>query len=109
MSKEVNCTEGLLAFIDQSPSAYHVVENIRNRLLEQSFIELKEAENWSIKSGKGYFVVRNGSSIIAFRMPRKQPKGFHIVASHSDSPTFKVKENAQMTVEEHYIKVNMVV
>ncbi|MBQ6695945.1 MAG: M18 family aminopeptidase [Lachnospiraceae bacterium] len=106
MSKEVNCTEGLLAFIDQSPSAYHVVENIRNRLLEQSFIELKEAENWSIKSGKGYFVVRNGSSIIAFRMPRKQPKGFHIVASHSDSPTFKVKENAQMTVEEHYIKVN---
>ncbi len=106
MSKEINCTEALLEFINQSPSAYHVVESIRNRLLEQGFIELKEEESWSIKSGKAYFTVRNGSSIIAFRMPRKQPKGFHIVASHSDSPTFKVKESAQMTVEEHYMKLN---
>ena len=106
MSKEKNIAEGLLDFIRQSPSAYHVVDNIRCELQAKGFQELKEAESWEIKPSKGYFVIRNDSSIIAFHMPKKQPKGFHIVASHSDSPTFKVKENAEMAVEEKYIKLN---
>ncbi len=106
MSKDTGVAEGLLQFIEQSPSAYHVVENIKNMLLEKGYVELSEKEAWTVKSSKGYFVIRNGSSIIAFRMPAKQAKGFHITASHSDSPTFKVKENAEMTVEEKYIKLN---
>ncbi len=106
MSKENKTAKGLLDFIKRSPSAYHVVDNIKNTLLEQGFEELKESEAWQVKSSKGYFVVRNDSSIIAFRMPAKAPKGFHIVASHSDSPTFKVKEAAEIAVEEKYIKLN---
>ena len=105
-NRDVNVAEGLLRFIEQSPSAYHVVENIKNMLLEMGFQELKEVDAWIVKPSKGYFVIRNGSSVIAFRMPAKTPKGFHIVASHSDSPTFKVKENAEMYVEEQYIKLN---
>lgn len=106
MSKNAGVAEGLLEFIEQSPSAYHAVENVKNTLLEKGFVELKEQESWTVKPAKGYFVIRNGSSIIAFRMPKKQPKGFHIAASHSDSPTFKVKEKAEMAVEEKYIKLN---
>lgn len=106
MSKEKNTAKALLDFIRQSPSAYHVVENIKKELLGKGYEELKEAEAWEIKPSQGYFVIRNGSSIIAFHMPKKQPKGFHIVASHSDSPTFKVKEHAEMAVEEKYIKLN---
>ncbi|MBQ9143156.1 MAG: M18 family aminopeptidase [Lachnospiraceae bacterium] len=106
MSRKMSAAEGLLDFIEQSPSVYHVVDNIKKLLLQKGFIELKETESWEIKPSKGYFVIRNDSSLIAFRMPGKQPKGFHIVASHSDSPTFKVKENAGMTVEERYIKLN---
>ena len=107
MSKETEHVEGLLTFIRQSPSAYHVIENIKNTLLGKGFQELREADIWEIKPAKGYFVVRNDSSVIAFQMPKKESKGFHIVASHSDSPTFKVKENAQLAVEEKYIKLNV--
>lgn len=106
MSKKPGIAEGMLGFIEQSPSTYHVVENIKNALLDKGFTELCENESWTVKPSKGYFVIRNGSSIIAFRMPAKQPKGFHIVASHSDSPTFKLKEKAEMAVEEKYIKLN---
>lgn len=106
MSREIRMAERLLRFIEESPSAYHVVENIKNILLEKGFLELRENESWTVQPSKGYFVIRNGSSIIAFRMPAKKSKGFHIVASHSDSPTFKVKENAEMAVEEKYIRLN---
>lgn len=106
MSKGNKVAEELLAFIRKSPSTYHVVENIKNTLLGQGYEELKETQEWRLESAKGYFVVRNDSSVIAFRMPSKAPKGFHIVASHSDSPTFKVKEKPEMAVEEKYIKLN---
>ncbi len=106
MSKENQTVKGLLEFIRKSPSVYHVVDNVKKELEKQGFEELKENEDWQIKASKGYYVVRNDSSVIAFRMPAKEPKGFHIVASHSDSPTFKVKEAAQMTVEEKYVKLN---
>lgn len=106
MSKGNKVAAELLTFIKKSPSTYHVVENIKNTLLEQGYEELKETQEWKVKSAKGYFVVRNDSSVIAFRMPSKAPKGFHIVASHSDSPTFKVKEKPEMAVEEKYIKLN---
>lgn len=106
MSKDNKTVKELLGFIQKSPSVYHVVENIKETLVAQGYEELKENAAWNIKLGNAYFVVRNDSSIIAFRMPGKNPKGFHIVASHSDSPTFKVKENAEMAVEEKYIKLN---
>lgn len=106
MSRETDAAEGLLRFIEESPSVYHVIDNIRKMLLEKGFVELRENESWKIQSAKGYFVVRNDSTIIAFRMPAKKTKGFHIVASHSDSPTFKVKENAQITAEGKYIRLN---
>lgn len=106
MSAEQKEVQGLLQFIKESPSAYHVVENIRKTLLEQGFIELKEEENWKIENPKGYFVIRNGSSVIAFVTPEGCPKGFHMIASHSDSPTFKIKETPEMVVEEKYIKLN---
>lgn len=106
MSKGSKTARELLTFIQKSPSVYHVVENIKNSLAEQGFTELKENENWQIAEGQGYFVVRNDSSVIAFRMPKESARGFHVVATHSDSPTFKIKESAEMAVEDKYIKLN---
>ncbi len=106
MSKRQNVVKDMLDFIASSPSVFHVVENGKQLLLNHGFQELKETHDWDIESGKGYFVVRNDSSLIAFRMPRVTPKGFHIVAAHSDSPTFKIKENMEMVVEDHYIRLN---
>lgn len=106
MSKYGKLATELLQFINNSPSVYHVVENVKNTLLEQGFVELKEKDGWQVEGGQGYFVTRNDSSVIAFRMPQEKPLGFHVIASHSDSPTFKVKEAPEMTVEEKYIKLN---
>lgn len=106
MSKEQKVAKDLLQFIRQSPSVFHVVENIRKKLLQQGFQELKEQDAWSLESDTGYFVVRNDSSIIAFRLPAKEIKGFHMVAAHGDSPTFKVKEHPELNVEDQYIKLN---
>ena len=96
----------LLQFIEESPSVYHVIDNMKKRLEAAGLEELDERQAWKPAEGKGYFVIRNGSSLIAFKMPKKAPKGFHLVASHSDSPTFKLKEKPEMMVEDKYVKLN---
>jgi aspartyl aminopeptidase len=104
--KKNTVTQEMLEFIDVSPTCFHVVENIRDLLVRKGFQELKEDEEWSLKAGK-YFVTRNGSAIISFAIPKKSFKGFHMIASHSDSPTFKIKENPEMGVGGAYVKLNV--
>ncbi len=98
--------EAMLKFIEKSPSAFHAVENVRKMYLEKGYRELDEKEQWSLKKGGKYFAVRNQSAIIAFALPKEEIKGFHMASSHSDSPTFKVKEKPEMAVEDHYLKLN---
>ncbi len=93
-------------FIEKSPTCYHAAAALKAALKEQGFQELEETAHWSLDSGKGYFVTRNDSSLIAFRIPEHLSQGFHIVASHCDSPSFKIKEFPEMTVENHYVKLN---
>lgn len=102
-----NITKRLLTFLENSPTSYHAVENMAARLRGEGFEELKEADCWSIEAGGRYFVTRNMSSLIAFRVPGKDFTGFQIISSHSDSPTFKIKENPEMKVEGHYVKLNV--
>ena len=106
MEKNKNVTQKMMDFIDASPTAFHVVDNIRRDLLKRKFTELKENEQWSLKPGN-YFVTRNESAIISFKIPSKDFKGFHIIASHSDSPSFKIKENPEMETAGAYVKLNV--
>lgn len=96
----------LFDFIQQSPSCFHVIENVKKQLTEQGFEELCENKNWQIKEGRKYFVTRNLSSVIAFKVPTKDFKSFHIVASHSDSPTFKIKDHPEQMVKGKYVQLN---
>lgn len=96
----------LFQFIENSPSCFHAIETIREKLNDEGFIELVEGRSWQIEKGKKYYVTRNLSSIIAFKIPENDFKNFHIVASHSDSPTFKIKENAEIEVNNKYVKLN---
>lgn len=66
-----------------------------------------EGKKWELQSKEKYYVIRNGSAIIAFRIPETKPQGFQIMASHSDSPTFRIKENPEMKVEQAYVKLNV--
>ncbi|MDC7288580.1 M18 family aminopeptidase [Blautia schinkii] len=99
--------EKLLSFIKKSPTAFQAVEEMRQRFLRQDFQELKEEEHWEIAPGRSYFVTRNSSAIIAFTIPQKPVYKFHIIASHSDSPAFKIKENPEISVENAYVKLNV--
>ena len=94
---ENRVSKGLIEFLNNSHSHFHAVENIKNQLLEKGFCEVSEGEKWSLEKGKNYFVTRNDSSIIAFKLPAEEYVGFNIVASHSDSPCFKIKEKGAYT------------
>ena len=87
----------LLAFIENSPSPFHAIETISDRLDNAGFTRLYEQDDWKLEKGKGYYVCRNYSSVLAFRIPETGVQAFNIVASHCDSPTFKIKENPQIT------------
>ncbi len=97
----------MFQFIQESPSAFHAIESSKKILLQDGFSELRETQSWNLERGGKYFVTRNDSSLIAFVLPMDPFKGFHIIASHSDSPSFKLKENAEMTVENCYVKLNV--
>ena len=96
--------QGLIGFLKQSPTAFHAVEAIRAAL--EGYEELKECERWTLVPGGRYYVTRNRSSIIAFTMPAGPFRAFQLVASHSDSPTFKIKENAEVTVRGKYVQLD---
>ncbi|MGM9530701.1 M18 family aminopeptidase [Intestinibacter sp.] len=100
-------TNQLLDFIQKSPSCYHAVENTKKILDENGFCEVSEGKAWDLQEGGKYYVIRNYSSIIAFKIPSKNFKGFNIVASHSDAPTFKIKENYQIEVDNKLVKLNV--
>lgn len=88
--------EDLLAFIDASPSPWHAVQTLTQRLLIAGFMPLDEAERWSLVPGGRYFVVRGGASLIAFVLGA-QPlpeSGLRLVGAHTDSPGLRLKPNA---------------
>ena len=90
-------TEKLLAFLDASPSVYHAAKNIEEELKKAGYTGLSEANRWELAPGGKYYVTRGGSAVLAFRIPRRWPKGFMMTASHCDRPTFKIKENGELT------------
>ena len=94
----------LIDFIRQSPTCFHAVDTIKREL--KDFVPLQEQEKWRLAPGGKYYVVRNQSSIIAFTLPKTPFSAFQLIASHSDSPTFKIKENAESDVRGKYIQLD---
>ena len=97
-----------MSFINETPNAYYCVDNLRQKLIENGFEELYENELWvNLKEDGKYFVTRNDSSIIAFKMSNKKENiGFNIVSVHTDSPSFSIKPNADM-FDGNYMKLNV--
>ena len=91
-----NISRQLLTFLDASPSCYHAAANAAAELLAAGYTRLYEGEPWHLAEGGRYFTLRGDSSLIAFRIPCRDFRGFMIAAGHSDSPTFKVRETAEV-------------
>ena len=99
-------TKQLLTYIENSPTAYQAVDASAAILEEQGFARLGAQSAWELVPGKGYYTVQNGTSILAFRMPKGKIDGMMIAASHSDSPTFKLKANCEADAFGDYVKIN---
>lgn len=105
MSRELS--RELLTFLHKSPSSFHAVYNLGQMLKEDGYVELFEKDVWDIKPEGKYFVKRNDTSIIAFHIGKDLSEySFNIAASHSDFPTFKIKEKAGLDVKGKYIQLN---
>ncbi len=99
-------TKQLLSFIENSPTAYQAVDTAAAILEEQGFARLGAQDAWELTPGKGYYTVQNGTSIIAFRMPVGKVESLMLAASHSDSPTFKLKAVCEADACGDYVKLN---
>lgn len=99
----------LIEFMNASPVNFWAVETIKRRLTEAGYKEWNAGEKCpEIKSGDKIFTTKNGSAIFAFHIGRQNmaEAGLHIVAAHADSPTFRIKPNAEIKCEGELIKLN---
>lgn len=103
-----NLNQELIEFLNQSPTPFHTVSNMVNILQNNGFQNLQEAEDWPINENQGYFITRNDSSLIAFRLsPAELDKqGCRILGAHTDSPNLKIKPNPVKKVN-NYIQLGV--
>lgn len=89
----------LLQYIDRSPTPYHAVAETARRLDAAGFAPLAETEAWSFRAGDRRYVIKNGSTIIAFVIGAEAPAraGFRMVGAHTDSPNLKIKPRPEFT------------
>ena len=98
----------LIDFLYNSPTAYHAASSVKDMLDNDGFTELFEKDSWSLEKGKKYYLVKNDSAVIAFKVGNGdiEKDGFRIIGSHTDAPGFKIKPNAEMKSEDHYVRLN---
>jgi aspartyl aminopeptidase len=89
--------EGLLGFLDASPTPFHATLNMSMMFENAGFIKLIESDKWELKKGEKYYVTRNDSSIIAFTYTKSS--NYTMLGAHTDSPNLKLKPNA--VIKEH--------
>ncbi len=108
MQQEYTFANELIDFIYESPSPYHVVNNIKNTLDHNGYQELLLTDEWKLEKGKKYYTCKNSSAIFAFSLGTKElyTNGIKMISAHSDSPSFKIKPQPEITVENTFLKLN---
>lgn len=99
-------TRELLRFIRQSPTAFQTAQTVAATLDVSGFTRLREGDAWQLTPGGSYYLLKNGSSVIAFRVPNGMPERILLSASHSDSPMLKLKEEAENSSGNTYLRLN---
>lgn len=106
--EELQFSKGLLQYLNDSPTAYHAVDNAAQILNEHGFCEILEKDAWSLEKGHKYFIRKNRSGIIAFSIGSQDlaQNGMHIIGAHTDSPNFKIKPGSCTVTSDGYVKLN---
>ena len=100
--------ENMLDFIYKSPTQFNAVEVSAEMLEKNGFEKLNPKENWKLEVGKKYYTTKNSSALVAFKVnsDEVEKEGFRIIGSHTDSPGFRIKPNAEMESCGAYLKLN---
>jgi len=108
MSREIEYAQELIDFIYKSPSPFHAVESIKEKLIESNFKELYNKDKWEIEKGGKYFVTKNDSALVAFVVGTGdiEVDGFRLIGAHTDAPTFRIKPRPEIISEGKYLKLN---
>ena len=94
--------EDLLNFLAAAKTQYHAVRKLKEMLDKEGFKELNEEETYELNPLEKYYIIRNSSSIMAFKTPKDINDTYlKIVASHTDSPTLKVKPNNKLILDQY--------
>ncbi|TGY42273.1 M18 family aminopeptidase [Clostridium sartagoforme] len=98
----------LIDFLYTSPTAYHSVKTVKERLDSNGFSEVKESDKWDLQKDGKYYVIKNDSALIAFTVGNGELEedGFKLIGAHTDSPGFRIKANPEMVAEGKYLKLN---
>lgn len=100
--------ENMLDFIYESPTQFNAVAVSAEMLEKNGFEKLNPKENWKLEVGKKYYTTKNSSALVAFKVnsDEVEKEGFRIIGSHTDSPGFRIKPNAEMESCGTYLKLN---
>ena len=102
--QDTEFNQGLMDFIELSPTPFHAVEQIIGRLECMGYQCLFEADTWQLEKGQSYYVTRNDSSIIAFKLGKEDviSSGVRMVGAHTDSPCLKVKPQPEIVKKGYF-------
>lgn len=108
MTKELEFANDLIDFIYEGPTPYHAVDKVKDILTENGFTEINLNNKWNLRKGGKYFTTKNDSALVAFIVGKGEveKEGFKIIGAHTDTPTFKIKPNPEMTEGDKYLKLN---
>ncbi|WP_250277905.1 M18 family aminopeptidase [[Clostridium] colinum] len=99
--------KNMIDFLQNSPCSFLAVKNCENKLKEKGFVCLNNKEKWEVEEGGKYYITRNDSTLISFIVGKEANKtGFRMIGSHTDSPSFVIKPNCEIKVNDRYLKFN---
>lgn len=101
--------QNLIEFLNASPVNFLAVKTVKERLMEAGFHEIDAAKPiGNVVAGDRLFFTKNDSSIYAVQIGKGKlaDNGFHLICAHCDSPTFRIKPNAEMLCEGGITKLN---
>ncbi len=106
--KQKEFAKDLIDFIYDSPTSFNAVNTSKKILNKNGFEELRLNEKWKLRIGGKYYITKNSSALVSFviNSDNIEKEGFRIISSHSDSPSFRIKPNAEMSTENTYLKLN---
>lgn len=102
----MNYIEDLCEFLDMSPVNFWAAAQVTERLNKAGFTRLTQTDSWTLTPGDKRYVVVNNSAVFAFVVGKHAHKGFNIIASHSDSPGFRIKPRCEIPCEGGAVKLN---